>query len=330
MSRSRVVLAVLTIPLVLVLSGCMRYVVDIGITGGDSTEIEYSMDAGMRNKDAEAEGEEIPDDPCEGAGRTFPDVTLEPYSDDGPDGYTGCRISGTMTAEDLTDSGMTISKSNGVWTFHHEGDSSGSMSGGESPDEMISDFRVSVTFPGEVLSHNGSSTVEGTTVTWTDPADLMTSQGLRAQGRDNVDDIVFEGEVSLDEAKPGGGLGIPPWAIALTVTVLVLAVSWVLIELLIRRKRGNGPPNDPPPPGGPGGPVGSSGTIHRGRGPDWRPPYSAPPAGPGPWQNPQGFGSGPHQPGQQPGPSQPWGWGGPPNQAGQPPSGPDRWAPPPH
>lgn len=29
-------------------------------------------------------------------------------------------------------------------------------------------FKVSVTFPGKVISHSGSSSVDGNTVTWTD------------------------------------------------------------------------------------------------------------------------------------------------------------------
>lgn len=42
----------------------------------------------------------------------------------------------------------------------------------------VADFKVSVTFPGKVLSHSGSSTVDGNTVTWTDVKD--SKSGMKA------------------------------------------------------------------------------------------------------------------------------------------------------
>ena len=47
----------------------------------------------------------------------------------------------------------------------------------------IKDSKVSVTFPGTVLSHSGSSKVDGNTATWTDVNDLFSTGGLTASGK---------------------------------------------------------------------------------------------------------------------------------------------------
>ncbi|MGJ3509034.1 LppM family (lipo)protein [Enemella sp. A6] len=329
MSRLRALVVVLGLPLILLLSGCMRFHADVEILGGGSDEIEYTVIMAVRNKDFEASGDKPPEDPCAGMRTSGPDDKLEPIKQPGPEGFTGCRITGRGGTDALNKLDVKIDKSNGVWTIKVSPEGA---AGGEAPPDNSADFRFSVTFPGDVLSHNGSSTLDGRTVTWTDPADLLSKQGLVAQGRDDVDKLVLPGEINPKDAKSGGpAFGVPSWVIAIVVSAVVLAVSWLLIELTIRRKR-RGPPSDGPSDGpgtGAGGPApgqhrsGPSGTWQAQGG--QRLPGGPHPGAPYPGWGPQPQGpqwGSPMQQGQAPGQ-----WGGPPGDPGRP-SNPDRWAPP--
>ena len=51
-------------------------------------------------------------------------------------------------------------------------------------DAATESFRVSVTFPGEIRSHSGTASLEGTTVTWESVAELMADGGLVAVADD--------------------------------------------------------------------------------------------------------------------------------------------------
>lgn len=173
-------LALLLVPLVLLLSSCIRMTADYDIVS--ENEVTLVADFGIQNSAAAQMGSEVPD-LCEQEG--FDDVqgaTAEPYAEEGDGGYTGCRISGTARTSDLSGDGTTIELADGVWTFAMEG----TPGEEEMSAEMFSDFRVSVTFPGKVLSHNGTSTVEGTTVTWSTAADMFTADGLLATAEDGA------------------------------------------------------------------------------------------------------------------------------------------------
>ncbi|MBD4448002.1 hypothetical protein GUG94_23900, partial [Xanthomonas citri pv. citri] len=66
-----------------------------------------------------------------------------------------------------------------------------------------------------VLSHSGSSKVDGNTVTWTDPSDLFSSSGLTAT------------------SKRSNGIPIWVWII---VAVAVLAIVGVVVVILNKKK----------------------------------------------------------------------------------------------
>lgn len=173
---------ILAIPLLLVLTSCIRMTMDIDI---DSPErIDVKADIGMQNAAAKEMGGELPDF-CEEAGLSgeLDGATTEPYSDEGDAGYTGCRVEGTNTLAEMSSSGGPgLKLEDGIWTFEMEG---GDADAEGMSANMVSDFRISVTFPGEVLTHNGTSTVEGTTVTWSNASDLLSSEGLHATARDS-------------------------------------------------------------------------------------------------------------------------------------------------
>ena len=216
----------LVVPLLLLLSGCIRMTADYEILGDDA--VKATIDFGMRNDVVAEMGEEVPNF-CEEEGLMDADgLTAEEYVDEGDDGYTGCRLTGTTTIAQLNESGTSLQLEDGTWTFLMEGDDAEDASGMTA--DMFSDFAIRVTFPSKVLTHNGASTVESTTVIWADASDLLTEEGLKAT------------------AENGGGL---PWLwIALGALVVIGAAAAVM--LLQRRGKGSPQQQDGPWQGGPG------------------------------------------------------------------------------
>lgn len=169
----------LLLPVLVVLTGCVRYEATYDIKSLD--EIQVTTDFGMKKAYADSE-----DKVCEDGGSgtqsgapTLKNEKRESY-DDGT--YIGCKTTGTITASELTSSsgGVEVTLADGVYTFKVSGTQAGSASSASSIDH----FKFSVTFPGKVLTHNGSSTVNGNTVTWTDPKDAFTTEGLVATGEE--------------------------------------------------------------------------------------------------------------------------------------------------
>ena len=72
-----------------------------------------------------------------------------------------------------------------------------------------------MTFPGTVLSHSGSSKVDGGTVTWTDVNDLLSPDGLTASG------------------KSQGGLPGWVWGIG---ALVMLAIGGAVAAMIINRR----------------------------------------------------------------------------------------------
>lgn len=169
----------LLLPVLVVLTGCVRYEAAYDIKSLD--EIQVTTDFGMKKAYADSE-----DKVCEDGGSgtqsgapTLKNEKRESY-DDGT--YIGCKTTGTISASELTSSsgGVEVTLADGVYTFKVSGTQAGSASSASSIDH----FKFSVTFPGKVLTHNGSSTVNGNTVTWTDPKDAFTTEGLVATGEE--------------------------------------------------------------------------------------------------------------------------------------------------
>ncbi|MGD8214084.1 LppM family (lipo)protein [Aestuariimicrobium sp. Y1814] len=185
MSSSRRLAAALLVPILVVLSGCVKYKADYEIVSED--EIRLVTDIGL-DKSSEVAADTTKEEMCETQGTgapTLKDEKREPY-DDGT--YIGCRISGSAPTSQLGED-LTITKQDdGTWLFHIKGSEEDESEGSAA---MFDSFEVTVTFPGKVLSHNGSSTANGRTVTWTNPNDLFSPDGLRATGEDGGGSMVL-------------------------------------------------------------------------------------------------------------------------------------------
>lgn len=101
---------------------------------------------------------------------------LEPYQ---VDGRRGCRAAGPVPTSFIT--GMSpdneLAETDGKLRLHLTNFEDALLA--DAPDDFhLTDIdgagvtTVSVTFPGKILEHSGSSTVEGRTVSWSDPKDF--------------------------------------------------------------------------------------------------------------------------------------------------------------
>lgn len=278
-------LALVLVPMVLLLSSCMRFESAVEIKSKD--DITVSIDLAMQTATLQMSGMSTsPESFCaefnSGAGSN---VEMTPYADDV---YTGCRmrIAGGLGDQTISSTGFTLQLVDGIWTFRTAPSDVGATSGmpaGIAP-SMFDSFRVDVTFPGEVLTHNGSSTLSGRTVTWTNPNDLFAAQGLYATGK--------------DRAQVLAALG---WVLA---GLVALALVAAVVLVARRRSRGTAaaPPiaqYQPPYPGAmpqqylSGAPLGQM--PYYGPGPTPAAPYPAGPLGLYPY-SPQA--QGPYSPGQ--------------------------------
>ncbi len=204
---------------------------EMGVDIKSDDDIRVSMMVGIERSAAAAiaengGGELTPEDLCGQAGGDtgVKDATVKDVSNDD---YIACQMSGTSDLKAMADS---LEHADGKYTF--------AMTSGEDDSQLSADmfdsFKVSVTFPGDVQEHNGSSTVDGTTVTWTDPKDLYGSEGLRAVGNDTASSSVWM------------------WMLLAGAVVLVVAAVVVLLLVLRSRRGKRAAPMQPyPAPAGP-------------------------------------------------------------------------------
>ncbi|MGJ3509035.1 LppM family (lipo)protein [Enemella sp. A6] len=230
MRRSRALFALLTLPLVLLLSGCIRYVAEFEIVSPDEVNVVFDFglkEEAMRDADTNAA------DVCqETPFSDIPGAKIEQYAADA-DGYAGCRVEATAAVNEIGDDELQIELTDGVWHFRMTNQNEDATGSPEEAAQLISDFRVQVTFPGKVLTHNGTANVDGRTVTWTDPVDLMKPDGLQATAENPAIDVD----------------AVLPWIIG-GVGVLVVA-GVVLAVVLARRKQTPPQPAQPPHQGYP-------------------------------------------------------------------------------
>ena len=209
---------VLIIAPLLLLAGCAKF--DTAMEIKDENHVHLKSTVGVSKSIASTSAGSLASEfsDCnnsKGSAGTGSDGTVEKFEDNS---YIGCIIAGETTAADLNkEDGMQITFDKNKVSFKMTSDlfrDSGRSD--RTPDaSMFSDFKVSVTFPGKVLSHSGSSKVDGNTVTWTDPSDLFSSSGLTVT------------------SKRSNGIPIWVWVI---VAVAVLAIVGVVVVILNKKK----------------------------------------------------------------------------------------------
>lgn len=321
-SIRRRILAVLLLPFLMVLAGCGKFHADFDIKDADTINVVYdfAMDeefaAGLYSSAEEmctAFEEEMTV-----VGEMAPSV--EPYEENG---QLGCLITGVMTSDNF-DSGFSLTEADGE--YHLVIDGSESVGQDLDSPEMESlelDFRMTFTFPGEILESQGGQ-VDGNSVTFTDLNELATGIDIRADA---------------------GGF---PWVIVIVVVLvlgfflLLVLAAVVFFVLRARRNKGGGSSGV----GGAGVPAGYGAGAAAGAMPPAAPygsphgspqsgqqwgqasPPPAPPQPGGPQSAPQW---GQASPPPAPQGEQPWGQPGqaPPNQGGQPWNHPDQGQQPP-
>ena len=204
--------ALLILPLMVLLAGCIKFNSRMSISSDDKVDatmlIAVQKQFGAMVREA-----------CNGkSSTTMPNATVTDYS---ADDYVGC----TLDASGIPMS--QLAKSGGSWSFGHKNgqysfkmkNTNANTGGARMAGKMFTAFKLAVTFPGDVTSHNGSSTVEGRTVTWTDPDDMFTGEGLKATSK---------------EAPPvQAAMPLPIGLIALLAAAGLGAVIWTVV----RRRR---------------------------------------------------------------------------------------------
>lgn len=174
MPNHRKLLALLTLPLVVLLAGCMKFESTVTISSNDT--VDFTLLLAIQKEYASLLQEACSED----SDATLPAGAVEQYSDEE---YVGCTMTANGAPIDKLDAGdgsWVVTHQDGQYRFAMASSDSQSADTPELTSAMFDSFRVSVTFPGEVTSHSGASIVEGTTVTWTDPSDLFGGEGLSA------------------------------------------------------------------------------------------------------------------------------------------------------
>lgn len=209
---------VLLLAPLLLLSGCMKFNASYDIK--DEEHVNANLTIAVSKSMAEVSGQNTGGElkECEqlmSASGITDKAAAKKYEDDE---YIGCTIVGEDNAKNIgtRDSGVAITFTDDEVRFRMGQEIfSPETSGQEITPEMLSDFKVSVTFPGTVTQHSGSSTVDGNTVTWTSAKELMSS-GITATSERSSSALA--------------------WWMWLIIGVLALAVIGAVIAVIVRHR----------------------------------------------------------------------------------------------
>lgn len=219
MTRSRKILALLGMTLVLLLAGCVRFQADLSVDADDTldgdivvavvSDHEPGSDDNARENADRIEAQLLP------ALRGANGVKAEAYEQDD---YLGTRFTLTDTPIDALAGGqqgaLSLTRSGDTFEFSGTLDfTPGDEPTQESGDPTDSGIEVSISFPGEVLEHNGE--LSGTKVTWT---------------------TTLEGSVDMHATASATPSGPPAWVFAIAGGA-VLVVVVVIVLLVVRGRR---------------------------------------------------------------------------------------------
>ena len=209
--------------LLVVLTGCFKIDMDLDISEDETVDGEIIL--AVSDELAEATGqsrEELVEQFEADVMRDAPDgVTQQPYSSEG---LAGTRlILADVAVDEFSPADETLS-------ILHEGDqyvvdgafdpaAVGDL--GALSEEAVAntvDVRVAITFPGDVIEHNGE--LDGRTVTWVPTSTKAID--IHARAEDSAESVS-----------------------ALPLVVAALAIAGVVIFLAVRRRRDSGPAEEP-------------------------------------------------------------------------------------
>ncbi len=203
---------------VLALSGCLRYNVDMTLSSDNtaSGSIVLAVQEGVGEQMGLESDQAALDQLFEG--ETFGDAYTE--TDYAADGFVGKEYTfESLPIEELGDFAdlFTITREGGDFVVAGTEPPSTEDDASEVPEGAES--YLSITFPGEVTSSNG--TVEGTTVTW----DLFTTyEPLSAVG-----------------AASTGGLPFPLWVLIVIIVAAAIVIVGVIVGAVLLSRRGGSP-----------------------------------------------------------------------------------------
>ena len=299
-ARRRRLMAVLTFPLLILLAGCGRFTADFEIQDVDTMQL--NLDIGIEttwNEDECDAAEEMCADLDSGGADdgVYGPLTSEPYEEDS---IWGCRASGVADSSEFGDDLQLTEEAGELRLVMSGNDAPVSESDLDMVGASDFEFRMSFTFPGNVIESSGGE-IDGDTVTFTDVGEVLQGIDIRAEA---------------------DGF---PWLIVVVAVVLIggflllvaLAVAGFLIYRSRKHKAGPGSAAPAAVAGYAGGAAGAAPGAASAPGPSHGQPWgqaSAAAAAPqdGQWSQPAPSGQ-PGQPGQQ----DPQGWTQGPQQPGQ-------------
>jgi hypothetical protein len=227
MSRSRTILALLGMLVVLALAGCVRFQADLNVSDHDTLDGDIVVavitddqpDSADNARDAAAgiEAQLLP------GLRGADGVTATPYEEDD---YVGTRFSLSGTPIDAlgggTDEGaLTLTREGDEYVFTGRLDFTpgDEATTGEEVDGVAgdSDITVAIAFPGEVIEHNGE--ISGNKVTWA---------------------TTLEGSVDMEARASAIPNGPPAWVWAVAAGAVLLIAAAVVIVVIRRRRAPTG------------------------------------------------------------------------------------------
>jgi hypothetical protein len=219
MTRSRKILALLGMTLVLLLAGCVRFQADLSVDADDTLDgdivVAVVSDHRPGSDDNARENAEMVEAQLLPTLRGANGVTAEKYEQDD---YLGTRFTLADTPIDALaggqDGALSLTRSGDEFTFIGTLDfTPGDEPAAETGDPSDSGIEVAISFPGEVLDHNGE--LSGTKVTWT---------------------TTLEGSIDMLATASAIPVGPPLW-VFLVAGGAVLAVVVVIVLVVVRGPR---------------------------------------------------------------------------------------------
>ncbi|MDN6329339.1 MAG: hypothetical protein L0J84_08355 [Brachybacterium sp.] len=218
-STRRRLVAVLLLPFLMVLAGCGKLHADFEIKDADTVNTVFDIAVDTEFAEGVWNSAESFCSEMQGETPLEEDApTVEPYEESG---QFGCVITGVITSENF-DSNFNVTEEDGEFHLVLSGDES--MTAGISDPAVAGldfDFRMTFTFPGEIIEANGGE-IDGSSVTYSSIDALATGIDIRADA---------------------GGF---PWVIVIVV-VLVLGFLFLLLLAAIaffviraRKNKGGG------------------------------------------------------------------------------------------